>query len=44
VSILEAFRLISEISGKEMKHEYVDQNRQGEQICYISNLDKLKVH
>ena len=44
VSILEAFRLISDISGKEMKHEYVDQNRQGDHICYISNLDKLKAH
>ncbi len=44
VSILEAFRLISEISGQEMKHEYVDQNRQGDHICYISNLDKLKAH
>jgi CDP-paratose 2-epimerase len=44
VSILEAFRLISEISGKEMKNEYVDQNRQGDHICYISNLDKLKAH
>lgn len=44
VSILEAFALISEISGKPMKHEYVDQNRQGDHICYISNLDKLKAH
>jgi len=43
-SILEAFRLISEISGKPMKHEYVDQNRQGDHICYISNLSKLRAH
>jgi CDP-paratose 2-epimerase len=44
VSILEAFDLIAAISGKPMHHEYVDQNRQGDHICYISNLDKLKAH
>lgn len=44
VSILEAFDLISTISGKKMSYEYVDQNRQGDHICYISNLDKLKAH
>ena len=44
VSILEAFTLISEISGKPMSHEYVDQNRQGDHICYISDLAKLKAH
>jgi len=44
ISILEAFELISEISGKPMKHEYVEQNRSGDHICYISNLAKLKAH
>jgi CDP-paratose 2-epimerase len=44
ISILEAFALISEISGKPMKHEYVDQNRSGDHICYMSNLDKMKAH
>jgi CDP-paratose 2-epimerase len=44
VSILEAFSLISEISGKSMRYEYVDQNRQGDHICYISNLAKIKAH
>ena len=44
VSILEAFDLIASISGKPMRYEYVDQNRQGDHICYISNLDKLKAH
>jgi len=44
VSILEAFDLIASISGKSMSHEYVDQNRSGDHICYISNLDKLKAH
>jgi CDP-paratose 2-epimerase len=27
-----------------MKHEYVDQNRKGDHLCYISNLAKLKAH
>ena len=44
ISILEAFDLIASISGKTMKHEYVEQNRQGDHICYISNLDKMKAH
>jgi CDP-paratose 2-epimerase len=29
ISILEAFSLISQISGKEMSYEYIDQNRKG---------------
>ena len=44
ISIWEAFALIAEISGKPMKHEYVDQNRSGDHICYISNLAKMKAH
>ena len=44
ISILEAFDRISSISGKKMKYEYVDQNRSGDHICYISNLDKIKAH
>jgi CDP-paratose 2-epimerase len=44
VSILEAFNLISDISGKKMIYEYSDQNRQGDHICYISDLSKMKSH
>jgi CDP-paratose 2-epimerase len=44
VSILEAFDLIADISGKAMKHEYLEQNRQGDHICYISDLSKMKAH
>jgi len=44
VSILEAFDLISEISGKSMKYKYSDQNRSGDHICYISDLSKMKDH
>ena len=44
ISILEGFELVSAISGKAMSYEYVDQNRQGDHICYISNLAKAKEH
>ena len=44
VSILEAFDLIASISGQPMRHEYVDQNRSGDHICYISNLEKMQAH
>jgi CDP-paratose 2-epimerase len=44
VSIIEAFELIAEISGKSMQYEYVDQNRKGDHICYISDLSKMRAH
>lgn len=44
VSILEAFDRIAAISGKPMKWEYVEKNREGDHICYISDLTKLKAH
>jgi CDP-paratose 2-epimerase len=43
-SILEAFDIIQSISGKKMIYEYVDKNRAGDHICYISNLEKMKSH
>jgi CDP-paratose 2-epimerase len=42
VSILEAFDLLEEITGRSVNWLYVDQNRIGDHICYISNLTKLK--
>jgi CDP-paratose 2-epimerase len=44
VSILEAFDRVAALSGKKMNYEYVDQNRAGDHICYISNLAKMKAH
>ena len=41
-SILEAFDMIEAISGKTMVYEYFDKNRDGDHICYISNLTKIK--
>jgi len=43
-SILEAFALIERISGKKMLYDYVDKNREGDHICYISNLNKMRRH
>lgn len=44
ISILEAFQMISEISGKKMNYKYIDQNRIGDHICYYSDLRKMKEH
>ena len=44
VSILEAFDRIAAISGRPMQYEYVDKNREGDHICYISDLAKVRVH
>ncbi len=44
ISILEAFRLIESISGKPMAYRYLESNRVGDHICYISNLAKMKAH
>lgn len=42
LSILEAFKKIENITGKKVNWEYVDKNREGDHICYISDLAKLK--
>ncbi|MBI5491318.1 MAG: NAD-dependent epimerase/dehydratase family protein [Deltaproteobacteria bacterium] len=44
ISILEAFEKIEGISGNRMVQEYVDENRQGDHICYISDLSKMRAH
>lgn len=44
VSILEAFDRIAAISGRKMQYEYVDRNREGDHICYISDLSKMRAH
>ena len=43
-SIFEAFDMTAAISGKPMIYEYVDKNREGDHICYISNLSKMRTH
>jgi len=43
-SILEAFDIISGISGIDMKYSYSAENRIGDHICYYSDLSKMKNH
>ena len=43
-SILEAFNLTEEITGRKMIYEYVDENRIGDHMCYYSDLSKMKEH
>ena len=43
-SILEAFKIAEEYSGKPQVYTYVDENRIGDHICYISNLNKMRTH
>ncbi len=43
-SILEAFEMAELLTGKRMMYEYVEKNRDGDHICYISDLGKMKAH
>ncbi|AFY30872.1 NAD-dependent epimerase/dehydratase family protein [Calothrix sp. PCC 7507] len=43
-SILEAFDIVSSLSGKPMQYEYIDKNREGDHICYYSDLRKMQQH
>jgi CDP-paratose 2-epimerase len=43
-SILEAFALAEQFSGKRQIFRYVDENRIGDHICYYSDLSKMKAH
>jgi CDP-paratose 2-epimerase len=43
-SILEAIGLVEALTGRQMHFEYCDQHREGDHICYISDLTKLRTH
>ena len=43
-SILEAMDAIAAISGKAMKFELLEKNRDGDHICYVSDLRKMQRH
>jgi CDP-paratose 2-epimerase len=43
-SILEAFSRVEALTGKPMKYKYVEKAREGDHICYISDLRKMKLH
>ena len=42
--VLEAFQRIEDLSGEKMLYELTDTNREGDHICYISDLTKLQTH
>ncbi len=42
VSILEAFDYAEQLSGHKMQYEYIDKNREGDHICYISDLTRMR--
>ena len=44
VSVTEAIEMAEAAVGKKLQYEYVEQNRRGDHICYISNTAKLKSH
>jgi CDP-paratose 2-epimerase len=44
VSMLEAIAKIEQMTGKKMNWTYVDENRIGDHICYISDLRKFQSH
>ena len=44
VSILEAIEICERISGKKLNFEYIDKNRIGDHIWWISDVSKFKSH
>jgi CDP-paratose 2-epimerase len=44
ISILEAFQRIQALSNKQMRFEYIEKNREGDHICYVSDLSKMRRH
>jgi CDP-paratose 2-epimerase len=43
-SIIEAFQMVEQLTGRPMKWQYVEENRIGDHICYYSDLRKMKSH
>ena len=43
-SMLEAFALAAEVSGRQQVWTYKEKNRTGDHICYYSDLSKMKAH
>jgi len=42
ISIIEAIGRMEDLSGKRLKTEYIESNRVGDHICYISDLRRLQ--
>ncbi len=43
-SILEAFALVEQVTGRKQTYTYAVQNRAGDHICYYSDLRKMRAH
>jgi CDP-paratose 2-epimerase len=43
-SILEAFDMVEALTDKKMTYEYTEVHREGDHICYISNMARFKSH
>jgi len=43
-SILEAFGMVQEFTGRKQRYTYVDRPRLGDHICYYSDLTKIQSH
>jgi CDP-paratose 2-epimerase len=43
-SLMECIAKVEALIGSKITTEYVDQNRKGDHVCYISNLTKLQSH
>ena len=43
-SILEAIETCEEITGRKINWEYVQDNRKGDHIWYVTDLTKFKTH
>jgi CDP-paratose 2-epimerase len=43
-SILEAFDVVEALTGKKMTYDYKEAHREGDHICYISNMARFKSH
>lgn len=43
-SILEAIKICEEITSLKLNHSYINENRKGDHIWYISKLDKFQEH
>jgi CDP-paratose 2-epimerase len=44
LSILECIDAVERLTGKKFSWEYVEANRLGDHICYVSDLRKLQSH
>ena len=42
VSILESFQRLKDLTGRPVHHEYSEANREGDHICYISDMRRFR--